>query len=98
LARSAQLVAPALIGCLLVKRQASGDLLWGVVVETEAYFQDDPACHGYRRPRAVSYGIHHCVNVVLPHPTSGAQPCRIACASLQPWQRRLRWSPWPIRP
>ena len=48
-ARPAQLVAPDLIGCLLVKRQPSGDLLWGVIVETEAYSQDDPACHGYRR-------------------------------------------------
>ncbi|QBE69400.1 DNA-3-methyladenine glycosylase II [Synechococcus sp. WH 8101] len=35
--RPAQLVAPDLIGCLLVKRQESGELLWGVIVETEAY-------------------------------------------------------------
>ena len=47
--RSAEHVAPELIGCLLVKRQLSGELLWGVIVETEAYSQDDPACHGYRR-------------------------------------------------
>ena len=47
-ARPAEVVAPELIGCLLVKRQASGELLWGVIVETEAYSQDDPACHGYR--------------------------------------------------
>ena len=73
------MVAPELIGCLLVKRQADGALLWGVIVETEAYSQDDPACHGYRRRTPsnetlfgepgrfyvyVSYGIHHCVNVV----------------------------------
>ena len=78
-ARPAELVAPELIGCLLVKRQATGELLWGVIVETEAYSQDDPACHGYRRRSpsnetlfgepgrfyvVVSYGIHHCVNVV----------------------------------
>jgi len=42
-------VAHELISCLLVKRQEGGELLWGVVVETEAYSQDDPACHGYRR-------------------------------------------------
>ena len=74
--RPAEVVAPELIGCLLVKRQADGELLWGVIVETEAYSQDDPACHGYRRRTPsnetlfgepgrfyvyVSYGIHHCV-------------------------------------
>ena len=78
-ARPAELVAPDLIGCLLVKRQTDSSLLWGVVVETEAYSQDDPACHGYRRRSPsnetlfgepgrfyvyVSYGIHHCVKRV----------------------------------
>jgi len=28
-------VAPGLIGCLLLKRQAGGELLGGVIVETE---------------------------------------------------------------
>ena len=36
-ARPVELVAPSLIGSLLVKRQPKGDLLWGVIVETEAY-------------------------------------------------------------
>ena len=78
-ARPAEQVAPELIGCLLVKRQADGELLWGVIMETEAYCQSEPACHGYRRRSPsnetlfgepgrfyvyVSYGIHHCVNVV----------------------------------
>jgi len=45
-ARPAKQVAPELIGCLVVKRQANGELLWGVVVETEAYSQEEPACHG----------------------------------------------------
>ena len=35
--RPAELVAPDLIGCRLVKRQDDGCLLWGVIVETEAY-------------------------------------------------------------
>jgi len=79
-ARPAELVAPELIGSLLLKRQASGELLWGVIVETEAYSQDDPACHGHRRRSPsnetmfgepgrfyvyVSYGIHHCVKRAL---------------------------------
>jgi len=38
-----ELVAPDLIGCLLAKRQEYGSLLWGVVVETEAYSQEEPA-------------------------------------------------------
>ena len=78
-ARPAELVAPELVGCLLVKRQAYGGLLWGVIVETEAYSQEEPACHGYRRRSPsnetlfgepgrfyvyLSYGMHHCVNVV----------------------------------
>ena len=47
--RPAEVVGPGLVGCRLVKRQDNGSLLWGVIVETEAYSQDDPACHGYRR-------------------------------------------------
>ena len=47
--RPAEVVGPDLVGCRLVKRQDNGSLLWGVIVETEAYSQDDPACHGYRR-------------------------------------------------
>jgi len=83
-ARPAEVVAPELIGCLLVKHQEGGELLWGVLVETEAYSQDDPACHGYRRRTPsneslfgepgrfyvyVSYGIHHCVKRALTQKT-----------------------------
>jgi DNA-3-methyladenine glycosylase len=78
-ARPAEVVAPDLIGCRLVRRLPGGGHLWGVVVETEAYSQAEPACHGHRRRSPsnetlfgeagrfyvyVSYGIHHCVNVV----------------------------------
>lgn len=73
------MVGPELIGCRLVQRQPDGRCLWGVVVETEAYSQAEPACHGHRRRSPgnetlfgepghlyvyVSYGIHHCVNLV----------------------------------
>jgi DNA-3-methyladenine glycosylase len=70
-----------------VKCQGDGSLLWGVFVETVAYSQDDPACHGYRRRSPsnetlfgepgrfyvyVSYGIHHCVKRV--HSLGMAKP------------------------
>ena len=78
-ARPAEVVAPELVGCLLLKRQADGALLWGVIVETEAYCQSEPACHGHRRRSPsndtlfgepgrfyvyLTYGVYHCVNVV----------------------------------
>ena len=77
--RPAELVAPDLIGCLLVKKQAIDSYLYGIIVETEAYSQEEPACHGYQRRTKsnetlfgepahfyvyLTYGIYHCVNVV----------------------------------
>jgi len=43
-ARSSEVVAPELIGCLLVSRQPEGELLWGVIVETEAYSNEAGVC------------------------------------------------------
>ena len=72
--RSVQEVAPALIGCELRFRGAGG-----VIVETESYERDDPACHAYvgLTPRTstlfgppgrayvyLSYGIHSLLNFV----------------------------------
>ncbi len=81
--RPAKEVAPDLIGCRFVKRKHDGELLWGVIVETEAYCQSEPACHGFHR-RSTSnetlfgtpghlyvyqtYGIYYCVNVVTDKP------------------------------
>lgn len=72
-ARSALQVARDLIGCTFLFRGAGGR-----IVETEAYRQDDPCCHGYRGRtdrNAVlfgppghlyvyfTYGMHFCANV-----------------------------------
>ena len=80
--RPAAAVAPDLLGCLLVRRHRQ-QLRWGVIVETEAYCQSEPACHGHHRRSPAnetlfgapgrfyvytSYGMHHCCNVVTDRP------------------------------
>ena len=82
LCRPAAAVAPDLVGCLLVRRHRR-QLRWGVIVETEAYCQSEPACHGHRRRSPAnetlfgepghfyvytSYGVHQCCNVVTDRP------------------------------
>tara|TARA_B100000700_G_scaffold309648_1_gene389105 strand:- start:454 stop:1104 length:651 start_codon:yes stop_codon:yes gene_type:complete len=75
----AEIVAPSLIGCSLVKKINKNHFLSGIIVETEAYSQIEPSCHGhYRRSTSnetlfgepgrfyiyLTYGIYHCVNIV----------------------------------
>jgi DNA-3-methyladenine glycosylase len=72
--RSVHLVARELIGCRLFFRDCGG-----VIVETESYERDDPACHAYvgltertevlfgppgRAYVYLSYGIHSLLNAV----------------------------------
>ncbi|MBT9313179.1 DNA-3-methyladenine glycosylase [Leptothoe kymatousa] len=79
-------VAPDLVGCTLV-RQLNGEILRGLIVETEAYCPDDPACHAYRGktqsngamfgPPGQSYvyliyGMYHCFNVVTEAVNTGS--------------------------
>ena len=73
------MVAPELIGCYLIRNTLNKGLIKGIIVETEAYSQEDEACHGFNRMTSSnkvlfgkpgkfyiykSYGIHHCLNIV----------------------------------
>lgn len=79
-------LAPALLGCVLV-RALDGVELRARVVETEAYEPHDPASHAFkgRTPRNdvmfgpagrlyvyFTYGMHHCMNVVADRDGTGS--------------------------
>ncbi|RKZ08278.1 DNA-3-methyladenine glycosylase [Candidatus Fermentibacteria bacterium] len=83
--RDAVIVAPDLIDCLL-RRRVGGGFISGVIVETEAYTQDDSASHSFRGPTLrnrfmfergglayvyLIYGVHNCFNVTTGVPGSG---------------------------
>jgi DNA-3-methyladenine glycosylase len=87
----------ALIGKLLV-RVRGGETIVGRIVETEAYFPDDPASHAYRgktkRNRAMFgpplhayvyfiYGANWCLNVTAESDGVGAAALVRACEPVQ---------------
>src|SRR5690349_5125611 len=85
-ARSADVVAPELLGLVLVHATTAG-ITAGRIVEVEAYLgRRDAAAHSFRGPTArnasmfgppgrayvyFSYGVHYCVNVVVGGPERG---------------------------
>ena len=86
--RDPKVVAPQLLGKILVRREGR-KLLAGRIVEVEAYLgQNDPASHAFRGPSDrnrvmfgppgfayvyFTYGMHYCVNVTcLKKGTAGA--------------------------
>ena len=72
-------MAPDLIGNLLVRFLDGKNTIKGLIVETEAYSEEEESCHGHNKrtksnnplfgePGTIyiykSYGLHHCFNLV----------------------------------
>lgn len=89
-------VAKSLLGCVLCREFDSGDVLKGMIVETEAYTQEDPACHAFRgkTKRAATlfkspglayvyliYGMYNCMNVVTEEEGRG---CAVLIRAIEP--------------
>ena len=89
-------VAQTLIGQVIIVQNSRGPVS-GLITETEAYTQEDPACHTYRgrktkRNEAMFkaaghlyiyfiYGMYHCLNIVTEAEGRG---CAVLIRSIEP--------------
>jgi DNA-3-methyladenine glycosylase len=78
--------AEQLIGWRFYKREVSGELVGGIIIETEAYDQTDAASHSFNGKTQrnlpmfgeagqiyvyFTYGMHYCINIVTGNKESG---------------------------
>lgn len=90
-AQSVHQVAPGLIGCRISHGTTSG-----IIVETEAYEREDPACHAFRgmteRNKVMfgppgrayiyfTYGMHYLLNIVC---EEEGEPAAVLIRALEP--------------
>ena len=103
--RPATQVAPELLGKILVRTLPGGMRLAARIVEAEAYERDDPASHSFRgqTPRNstmfgppghlyvyLTYGMHHCMNVVTGRQGVGSAVLLRAGEPLEGLQEMIR--------
>lgn len=91
-------LAENLLGCVLVRETPRGRMA-GVIVETEAYTENDAAAHSFGGKRTVrnevmfkrcgylyvyfTYGVHHCLNVVSEREGKG---CAVLIRAIKPME------------
>ncbi len=89
-------IARNLLGMVLNRRFEDGRIFKGIIVETEAYTQDEPSCHAYigktQRNAPMfekggisyvyfTYGMHYCLNIVTEKAEKG---CAVLIRALEP--------------